>query len=226
MRKIPLGFNAFRAILPAGQSIRYQDRSILAKGTHYISTNTVKIRILLFFVFLLGTAIVAQADPLTFSNVRVLQNNGNTSVNLFSSSGLILDSNQVTFAIDINGTLPPGGTDTLVVTYQDNLGAFVTQQVGIPIFGVVNPPATVLVTINVPILSFVAIPATLTVDLLNSNPDFVIPTSQTAVNSYTYSFNVAQPVPEPAMLVLFGGGASTLLFKYRRTRKNKKSCAD
>ena len=216
----------FELFSATGHSIRYQDRSILAKGAHYISTNTVKIRILLFFVFFLGTAIVVQADPLTFSNVRVLQNNGNTSVSLFTSSGLMLDGNQVTFAIDISGTLPPGGTDTLVVTYQDTLGAFVTQQVGIPIFGVVHPPTTVLVIINVPVLSFVAIPATLTVDLLNSNPDFVIPTSQTAVNSYTYSFNVAQPVPEPGMLMLFGGGASTLLFKYRRTRKNKKSCAD
>ena len=185
-----------------------------------------KIRILLFFVFLFGTAVVAQADQLTFSNVRVLQNNGNTSVNLFSNSGIMVGGTQLTFAIDIAGTLPSGGTDTLAVTYQDNLGGFVTQQVEIPVFGVVHPPTTVLVTINVPIFSFVAIPATLTVDLLNSNPDFVVPTTQTAVNSYTYSFNVAQPVPEPATLVLFAGGASTLFFKYRKTRKNKKSCAD
>jgi hypothetical protein len=138
----------------------------------------------------------------------------------------MLDGNQLTLAIDISGALPPGGTDTLVVTYQDTLGALITQQFAIPVLGVIHPPTTVLVNINVPILSFVAIPATLTVDLLNSSPDFIIPTSQTAVNSYTYSFNVAQPVPEPAMLVLFGGGASTLLFKYRRTRKHKKSCAD
>jgi PEP-CTERM motif len=193
---------------------------------HYISTNTVKIRILLFFVFLLGTAAVAQADPLTFSNVRVLQNNGNTSVNLFSNSGIMLDSAQLTFAIDIVGTLPVGGTDTLSVTYQDSLGAFINQQFAIPVLGVVHPPTTVLVTINVPIFSFVAIPATLTVDLLNSNPDFVLPTTQTAVNSYTYSFNVVQPIPEPATLALFAGGASTLFFKYRKNRKNKKSCAD
>ena len=185
-----------------------------------------KIRILLFFAFLFGTAIVVQADPLTFSNVTALQNSGNTSINLFTNSGTILTGTQITFTVDIVGTLPPGGTDTLSVTYQDTLGGLVTQQFAIPMFGTIHPPFTLLIPMNVPTFSFVAIPATLTIDLLNSNPDFVIPTTQTAVNSYTYSFNVAQPVPEPATLALFAGGASTLFFKYRKTRQNKKSCAD
>lgn len=184
-----------------------------------------KIRIVLFFVFVLATAIVAQADPLTFSNVRAFQNEGNTSINLFSNPGALLQGTALTFAVDISGTLPQGGADTLVVTYQDNLGSFVTQQFAIPIFGTINPPVTLMFEINVPVFSYVAIPSTLTVDLLNSNPDFVIPNTQAAVNSYTYSLNVEQPVPEPSSLALFAGAASTLLFKYRKLRKNKKSCA-
>jgi hypothetical protein len=193
----------------------------------YAFNNTMTIRtLLLSLLFLATTASVVEADPLTFSNVSALQNSGNTSFNLFSSSGIMLTGSQLTFTVDIAGTLPPGGTDTLSVTYQDALGGSVTQLVDIPIFGNVLPPATILITINVPTFSFVAIPATLTVDLLNSNPDFVIPTTQLAVNSHTYSFNVVQPIPEPATLVLFASGASTLFFKYRKARKNKKSCAD
>lgn len=193
---------------------------------HYKFTNTVKIRILLFCTFVFCTQIVAHADPLTFSNVRVLQNEGITSVSLFNNPAATLSGTQLIFLIDVTGTLPLGGTDTLVITYQDSLGGFVSQQLDIPVFGSIHPPITAMLSINVPTFSYAAIPTTLTVDLLNSNPDFVIPMTQTAVNSYTFSFNVAQPVPEPATLILFSGGASTLLFKYRRKIRKQKSRAD
>ncbi len=193
---------------------------------HYICTKTVKIRILLFFIFLVSTTVVAQAGPLTFSNVRILQDEGFTSIDLFNNSGITVNGTQLVFLIDVDGTLPPGGTDTLVITYHDSLGGVASQTVDIPVLGFGNPPFTSLLSINVPIFSYVAIPTTLTVDLLNSNPDFINPTTQAAVNSFTYSFNVAQPVPEPATLAFFAGAASTLVFKYRKNRKNKKSRAD
>ena len=195
----------------------------LTKRTHYTFSKHVKIRILLLAIVLGAAATVGHADPLTFSNVSALQNSGNTSINLAANPGVTLTGSQLTFTIDVNGTLPPGGTDTLLVTFQDSQGGFVVQQFGIPIFGSVNPPFTLFVTINVPTLSFNAIPATLTVDLLNSNPDFIVPTTQNPANTATFSFNVVQPVPEPATLTLLGGGISAFVFRYRKSRKNKKA---
>jgi hypothetical protein len=195
----------------------------LTKSTHYTFSKHVKIRILLLAIILGAAATVSHADPLTFSNVNVLQNGGNTSINLASNSGVTLTGSQLTFTIDVAGNLPPGGTDTLSVTFQDSQGGFVIQQIGIPVFGSVNPPFTLFVTINVPTLSFSPIPATLTVDLLNSNPDFVIPATQMPSNSATFSFNVVQPVPEPATLTMLAGGISAFMFRYRKSRKNKKA---
>jgi hypothetical protein len=195
----------------------------LTKSTHYTFSKHVKIRILLLAIILGAAATVSHADPLTFSNVNVLQNSGNTSINLASNSGVTLTGSQLTFTIDVTGSLPPGGTDTLSVTFQDSQGGFVIQQIGIPVFGSVNPPFTLFVTINVPTLSFSPIPATLTVDLLNSNPDFVIPATQMPSNSATFSFNVVQPVPEPATLTMLAGGISAFMFRYRKSRKNKKA---
>ena len=194
-------------------------RIILMKGKLYTFNNLVKIRILLLTTILAAAATVAQADPLTFSNVRALQDNGFTSVNLFNNSSATLTGTQLTFLIDVAGMLPPGGTDTLSVTFHDSQGGSVVQLFDIPVFGTENPPFTLFVTINVPTFSYVALPSTLTVDLLNSNPDFVIPTSQATANSYTYSFNVVQPVPEPATLALFGSGVPALWFRYRKKKK-------
>ena len=195
----------------------------LTKRTHYTFSKHVMIRILLLAIILGAAATVSHADPLTFSNVNVLQNGGNTSINLASNSGVTLTGSQLTFTIDVAGNLPPGGTDMLSVTFQDSQGGFVIQQIGIPVFGSVNPPFTLFVTINVPTLSFTPIPATLTVDLLNSNPDFVIPATQMPSNSATFSFNVVQPVPEPATLTMLAGGISAFMFRYRKSRKNKKA---
>jgi hypothetical protein len=179
----------------------------------------VKIRILLLLIILTAAATVTAADPLTFSNVTALQNGGNTSVNLFANSGVTLTGTQITFTIDLAGNLPPAGTDTLSVNFHDSQGGSVQQLFDIPVFGTIHPPLTMFVTINVPTFSYVALPSTLTVDLLNSNPDFVIPTTQTTVNSFTYSFNVVQPVPEPATLALFGSGISALWLRSRRKKK-------
>lgn len=177
-----------------------------------------KIRVLLFLIVMASVSVSAHADPLSFSKVAALQNSGNTKIDLFTNPGVNLIGSQLTFTIDIAGVLPAGGTDTLRVAYNDSLGGSAVQQISIPIFGTVNPPVTVFVTINVPTFSFVAIPASLTVDLLNSNPDFVNPTSQIAVDSFTYSFTVSQPVPEPATLTLLGAGLGAFLIRARRRR--------
>jgi hypothetical protein len=190
---------------------------ILAKWAHHTFISIVKIRILLFLLLVIGAASVTQADPLTFRNVNALQNSGNTSVSLLSNSGATLTGSQLTFTIDIVGSLPAGGTDMLSITYHDSQGGNVVQQFSIPLFGTFNPPVTVFVTINIPTFSYVAIPATLSVDLLNSNPDFIHPATQMGFNSFTYHFNVVQPVPEPATLTLLLGGVATLWIRRQRT---------
>jgi len=67
------------------------------------------------------------------------------------------------------------------------------------------------------------VPATLTVDLLHSSPDFLIPggTSQgQLVDSFTYSFNTQTSVPEPSTLVLLlsGGAAAAAAARRRASR--------
>ncbi len=70
-------------------------------------------------IILIGLAAVpsVKADPLFFSNVVALQNGGATRVDLFSNPGITLLGPQISFLVDITGTLPPGGTDTLSITY-------------------------------------------------------------------------------------------------------------
>ena len=179
-----------------------------------------KINVCILLLVMLACGIQAQADPLTFSNVSGLQNDGNSSVDLFSSPNVVLLGQQLIFTVQISGVLPPGGSDTLRATFTDAFGSTVVQDFQIPVFGVVQPPLTLFITVNAPIVNFVGVPATLTLDLLNSNPDFVIPSSGLAVDSFTFSFRVAEPVPEPATLTLLCGGVAALFARsYKRFRK-------
>lgn len=170
-----------------------------------------------------ATARETKADPLFFSNVVALQNGGNTRVDLFSNPGTILLGPQVNFLVDVTGTLPPNVADTLRITYTEAGSPPVVQSFQIPLFGTVNPPFSLLFAISSPGATVQGTNATLTIDLLNSVPDFVIPSGPNQgqrVDSYTYSFKVAQ-VPEPATLLLLGTGLVTLSAKARRRRRKK-----
>lgn len=155
----------------------------------------------------------AMADPLVFSNVSVFQNNDTTQVGLFSNPGTTFFGTNLTFSVDITGTLGAGGVDTLQITYSELGSLPVVQSFQIPLFGSVNPPFTLIVSFLSPGASPQGVPATLTIDLLNSTPDFVIPSGPNqgqTVDSFTYSFNVAQPVPEPATLLALASGLAAL----------------
>ena len=182
-------------------------------------TNVSKALLFLGVLFLLGlTEDTAKADPLFFSNVTAFQNNDTVQVNLLSNPGTTLFGSTLTFSVDITGVLPMGGTDILRVTYTELGSAPVVQEFQIPLFGTVNPPFTLIFSVFSPGLNPQGVPATLTIDLLNSAPDFVIPSGPNqgqSVNSQTYTFNV-HPVPEPATLSLVFGGLVALGIRVRR----------
>ena len=169
--------------------------------------------------FVLGlTGGTAKADPLFFSNVTAFQNNDTVQVNLLSNPGTTLFGSTLTFSVDITGVLPMGGTDILRVTYTELGSAPVVQEFQIPLFGTVNPPFTLIFSVFSPGLNPQGVPATLTIDLLNSAPDFVIPSGPNqgqSVDSQTYTFNV-QPVPEPATLTVLFSGLVALGIRVRR----------
>lgn len=159
------------------------------------------------------------ADPLFFSNVTAFQNNDSTQVDLYSNPGITLFGSNLTFSVDITGMLGMGAVDTLIITYNELGSLPIVQSFQIPLFGTVQPPFTFIFSIFSPGSNLQGVPATLTIDLLNSAPDFVIPGGPNqgqTVNSYTYSFNVAQPVPEPATLVALAGGLVALGVRVRR----------
>jgi len=178
------------------------------------------ILLMLAAMMLIGlTEQTALADPLFFSNVTAFQNNDTVQVDLFSNPGTTLLGSNLSFSVDITGALPMGANDTLQISYTELGVAPMVQSFQIPLFGSINPPFTLIFSIVSPVSTPLGVPATLTIDLLNSSPDFVIPGGPNqgqAVNSYTYSFNV-KPIPEPATLMALAGGLSMLGIRiYRR----------
>jgi hypothetical protein len=169
-----------------------------------------KLGLVLTIVVILGFAAApaAKADPLFFSNAVALQNNG-SRVDLYSNPGVTIYGPRMSFLVDITGTLPSGMTNILQVTYAEAGSASIVQSFLIPAFGIVPPPFSQLFTISSPGANFQGVPATLTLDIIGSVGDFVIPIGPNAgsrFDSFTYTFNVAQPAPEPATMILIATG--------------------
>ena len=181
--------------------------------------NLLKLRTLLILaVVFLSYSATANADGLTFSNLVALQNNRVTQVDLFSNPQVNLLGSQINFFITIDGTLPPSG-DILRLTFTEVGQAPVVKEIQIPIFPGLTLPYIQQFDFSPLNPTTQGTPTTFTVDILGSSPDFVIPSGPNQgnqVDSYTFTFNAASPVPEPVTSGFFLLGLSAIIARARR----------
>src|SRR5882757_9087236 len=84
----------------------------------------------------LAVAPTAKAGPVFFSGVTSVSSNpGGPQVDLFSNPGTTLLSPELNFRIDYTGSLPPGVTNTVLITYREATGVTFTRSFEIPVFG-------------------------------------------------------------------------------------------
>ena len=180
-----------------------------------------KLSLILLMLVSIGclSATSANADPLTFSNVVALQNEGATHVDLYSQPGVTLIGPNVNFLVDIHGIVPADPTQTLFVTFTESGKAPVTQS--FQLFSGLPSPFSFLFSVSALGATAQGTTATLTIDILGSDLDFFNPATGNHQNSYTYNFNIAQPVPEPATMALMSLGLVGFVENRRRRRKTR-----
>jgi hypothetical protein len=166
---------------------------------------------LIHFVLLIGMIVVAaqsvSADPVAFSNVVALQDEGATRIDLMTNPGLTLIGPEITFLADITGTLVPGVATSLRVTYLETGQLPAIQNFQIPAFGTIPPPFTQLFTVTSTGATFQGVNSQLRLEIIESGVSTL---------SQTYTFNVVTPVPEPTTLILLGTGIIGLTGRLRR----------
>jgi hypothetical protein len=166
------------------------------------------------------------ADPLVFRNAEFSLDTLGGRLDLFSNPGAILTAGltgpevKLGFLAEVPHLGGESFTDVIRFTYHETRAGTAVQAFQ---FTTGTDPM---------VLGFLAVfdpmnrtgkpvPATLTIDLLNSSPDFVIPSGPhqgRLVDSYTYSFFTLAPVPEPSSLVLLCTGVFGALAMRRRRR--------
>ena len=179
----------------------------------------------------------ARAEPLTFEGTHFVINSSPERLDLFANPGVVLEPRTY------GGTFfPPtmifgafvtheGGesfTDTILFTYHEEGAAPVMYS---QTFTTGVDPITLGFAVNFDPVHRTGkpVPTTLTVGLVNSAPDFVIPGGPDAgglVDSFTYSFYTVAPVPEPSTLLLLASGAAALSPRARRLLQDRRRRQD
>jgi hypothetical protein len=164
-----------------------------------------------------------RAGPLTFNGTFFAPDSSGEHLDLFANPGAVLDPSTyggsifpaaLIFGAFVNFDGGSSVTDTIRFTYQE---AQATPILYSQTFTTGMDPINLGFAVRFEPIHRTGnlVPTTLTVELLDSSPDFVIPSGPLTgqpVDSYTYSFLVQTTVPEPStwMLVLSGGIAALL----------------